>query len=204
MKLLSIFLLTVVFLLVLTRFQVVEVVAADDVKFRGIVLSNEDIAFPICYFMPYCYVLVEEILHDPEDLLDLGVSVSVCYSEIMNLTEGERVEVYGFYFKDGVCPMQFYGHVVCESEYDYYVKRLPPVGGYSVRTDNPAFPSSWESYSYVFVSAIALATAVSISKVKHKRKQRLSESFGARAYKSKSKNEDSVTFHRVLNMLFTN
>lgn len=173
MKLLSIFLLTVVFLLVLTRFHVVEAAVADDVKFRGIVLSDEDSAFPICYGMPYCYVLVEEILHDPEDLLDLGVSVSVCYSEIMNLTEGERVEVYGFYWVfPSNCSLQFCGHVVCEFEYDYYVKLLPPVGGYSVPTDNPAFPSSLESYSYVFVSAIALATAVSIFKVKHKRKQR--------------------------------
>jgi len=172
MKFSSIFLLIVVFLLVLTSFQVVEVAAAGDVKFRGIVLTDEDIAFPICYFMSYCYVLVEEILHDPQDLVDLGFEVSVCYPDMMNLTVGERVEVYGFFWIDGMCPMQLCGHVVCESEYDYYVKRLPPVGGYSVPMANPPFPSSWESYSHVFVSAIALATAVSIFKVKHKRKQR--------------------------------
>ena len=125
MKLLSIFLLIVVFLLVLTSFPLVEVAAADDdVKFRGTILTDEDIQFPICYEMPYCSVLVEEVLHDSEDLLDLGFPVSVCYSEIMNLTQDERVEVYGFYFKTGPCPMQMCGHVVCEFEYGYYVARV--------------------------------------------------------------------------------
>lgn len=101
-----------------------EASAQAEVKFRAVAVSDEDVAFPICYLMPHCVVRVETILHDPNSTLFVGLVVTICYHESMSLKVGDRVECHGHYFIEW-CPLQFCGHIVC-SKVTLYPQ---PIGG---------------------------------------------------------------------------
>ena len=107
-----------------------EVSAAAEVEFRAVAVSDEDVAFPICYFMPHTLVKVETILHDPNSTLFAGLVVTICYNESMSLKVGDRVECQGYYHIIGACPFQFCGHIVCTEVALYPPPQ--PIGGTSV------------------------------------------------------------------------
>jgi len=134
MRKLSIPLIIVVTLASLTGFFVVKVSAqCGKVKFRGTVATDEEWGVFVCYGSYWCYVIVEEILYDPNSTLSLGYAVSVCYSESLSLKVGDYVECYGCYWILGACPFQYCGYVACKED-PYYVTVISPVpvGGYSV------------------------------------------------------------------------
>ena len=124
-------LLIIVFILLICApiFSISRVSAQNGVvKFRGTVLSNEGWAGHVCYGSYYCQVMVQWILFDPEGSLTNESYVPICYKTQLNLTVGELVECYGFYFKDAG-PMQCAGWCVCSSAtVDYYVIRASIVG----------------------------------------------------------------------------
>ena len=109
-----------------------EVSAAAEVEFRAVAVSDEDVAFPICYSMPHTLVKVETILYDPNSTLFVGLDVTICYNESMSLKVGDRVECQGYYNIIGACPFQFCGHIVCTEVALYPPPPPQPIGGTSM------------------------------------------------------------------------
>jgi len=97
-----------------------------EVKFRGVVATDERWGDFVCYGSYYCDVIIEEILYDPNNTLLLGYNVSVCYGQSLTLKVGDRVESYGFYYKWGG-PLQCIGYVCCNED-PYYVSLSIPAG----------------------------------------------------------------------------
>jgi hypothetical protein len=115
--------------LVLTSiFSVVEVSALMGmVRFRGAVWLPEAWSYA-CYGSYECHVTVQEIISDPEGLLTIGSSVSVCYLTPLGLAVGEIVECYGYYYHSSG-PMGLLTHCVCESpSLGYYAIRVSTLG----------------------------------------------------------------------------
>jgi hypothetical protein len=117
------------------------------VKFRGTVATAEvNNVMPICYGDYYVAVTVDQVLEDPNGVLDkvrfsfdfTGASgdpnitltrlysLQVCYKEPLGLTPGETVEING-YFWGGTCPRQYCQRVQITAKTDY-IKRFTGFG----------------------------------------------------------------------------
>jgi len=129
MKRLSIPIIILFALATFIGFFVVEVSAAmyGEVKFRGIVATDEEWGDFVCYGSYYCNVSIEEILYDPENLLPLVYEVAVCYNESLSLKVGDWVECFGFYWKE-LGPLQCMGRVDCKADPYYVMLYQPPYG----------------------------------------------------------------------------
>jgi len=127
LKILSIPMLALVVVASIAGFFVMEVGAQfAEVKFRGTATTDEEWGELTCYG-ELGYVTVDEILHDPNGTLMLGLNVSVCYSMPLSLRSGDQVECYGYYCT-GSCPLQLIGHVVCiESPYYVVLAHTPSI-----------------------------------------------------------------------------
>lgn len=98
-----------------------------EVKFQGTVTKDESFGPVVCYGSYFVKIAVEQILSDPSFLLRDVRNVEVCYKGALNLRAGERVEVYGYYWKHGG-PLQAAERVVASGD-SYYIKRLGGVQG---------------------------------------------------------------------------
>jgi hypothetical protein len=103
----------------------------SEVKFRGVVVSDEKWGEIVAYGSYYCEVTILEVLYDPNGTLFLDDNVTVAYRDSLSLHVGEKVECYGINCIDcPTSPKQCYGYIVCKpSSLDptpYYVKRYPP------------------------------------------------------------------------------
>jgi len=117
------------------------------VKFRGTVTTDEiNNVVPVCYGDYHVTVTVEQILEDPNGVLDMVkfslsfteasadpnfvltrlYSLQVCYKEPLGLAPGETVEVNG-YFWGGTCPRQYCQRVQILAKTDY-IKRFAGSG----------------------------------------------------------------------------
>jgi len=94
------------------------------VKFKGSVTSNEAYGQAVCYGSYYVDLTIDQIIRDVRSLLVGVTSVQVCYQNPLNLTAGESVEVYGYYWK-GLGPMQMMGRTAASGG-AYYIARLAP------------------------------------------------------------------------------
>jgi len=90
-----------------------------EVKFRGVVATNEEWGEFVCSGSYYCNVTIEEILYDLNNTLSLEDEVTICYNQSLSLEIGDQVECYGYYWKSGG-PPQCVGRVACIGD-DYYV-----------------------------------------------------------------------------------
>jgi len=116
-----------VVLLAFTPLYAKKVMAENgEVKFIGVVISDEVWEPLVCYGAYWSFVVVQEIISDPEGLLTSSSLVPICYGEQHGLTVGELVECFGFYWL-GVCPFQCCGYCDCGTGLgngsDYYVIR---------------------------------------------------------------------------------
>ena len=117
------------------------------VKFRGTVTTDEiNNTMPVCYGDYFVTVTVEQVLEDPNGVLDairfafdFGeasadpnfiptrlYSVQVCYKEPLGLAAGETVEVNGYYW-GGTCPKQYCQRVQILAKTDY-IRRFAGFG----------------------------------------------------------------------------
>lgn len=102
--------------------------SSAEVLFTGRVITNETANdFPICYGLPNCNVTITNIHLDPEDLLSIPMTVSICYNKSRmipstNLTVGDTIEVYGI-FHNGTGPFQYVGHILIAVD-PYYIKLI--------------------------------------------------------------------------------
>jgi len=87
----------------------------NEVKFRGIVISDEKWGEIVAYGSYYCEVTVLEVLYDPSSTLSLNDNVTVAYQESLSLCIGDEVECYGINcINCSTCPKQCYGYIVCK------------------------------------------------------------------------------------------
>jgi hypothetical protein len=117
------------------------------VKFRGTVVTTEvNNVVPVCYGDYYVAVTVDQVLEDPNGVLDMVkfsleftaasadpnfiltrlYSLQVCYKEPLGLAPGETVEVNG-YFWGGTCPRQYCQRVQILAKTDY-IRRFTGFG----------------------------------------------------------------------------
>ena len=122
----SMFIIVLGALVSLLVFVPIEVSAqGQEVKFRGIVNSDEEFGGLVCYGSYYCSISVTQILHDPNNTLSPGDVVTICYNKSLSLKTGDPVECYGRYYKIGVCPFQYCGKIVCMKDGYYVIPELP-------------------------------------------------------------------------------
>ena len=95
------------------------------VHFQGTVtVAEQHEVVPVCYGSYFVEVAIEEVIKDEHALLDDVTSVEVCYVEEEGLRAGDRVEVYGYYYKGtGECPKQYCKRVII-LEGAYYIRPL--------------------------------------------------------------------------------
>lgn len=110
--------------IVLVSMSIEGVRANGEVKFRGVVATNEEWGEFVCYSSYYCNVTVEEILCDPNCTLSIGKTVTVCYNQSLSLKVGDSVECYGFYYED-VGPLQCVGRIYCINDCYYVIPEFP-------------------------------------------------------------------------------
>ena len=99
------------------------------VRFRGSVWIPEAWDDWACYGSYQCHAIVQEIISDPEGLLTINASISVCYSTPLGLTVEKVVECYGYYYHSSG-PMGCLSHCWCgiTEDDEYYVVRASPLG----------------------------------------------------------------------------
>jgi hypothetical protein len=112
-----------------------------EVRFRGTVVTDEQWGDTACYGSYCCYVLLQEVISDPNNLLSDPLEqlpnssvVFIAYGNLvqgpLNLTIGESVECYGYYYYLSA-PLQCYLKIVCkpwQGANDYYVVRVSQLG----------------------------------------------------------------------------
>jgi hypothetical protein len=103
----------------------------NQVKFRGLVVSDEKWGEIVAYGSYYCDVTILEVLYDPNSTLSVNDNVTVAYQEPLSLHIGDNVECYGVNcINCPTSPKQCWGYIVCKpSPLDptpYYVMRYPP------------------------------------------------------------------------------
>ena len=109
-----------------------------EVRFRGVVVTEEAWGDTVCYGSYYCRVLFSEVMSDPNNLLsdpyELLSNSSLVFIAYggppLNLTVGEFVECYGYYYYL-VYPLQCGLTIVCGpwlGNDDYYVVRASLLG----------------------------------------------------------------------------
>jgi hypothetical protein len=90
------------------------------VKFEGTVVTDEQYGELICYGSYYIQVTVDKVSEDSNNLLQDIESLEVCYGkEALNLQSQDKIEVYGFYYKE-LGPLQRCTRVVADRD-PYYV-----------------------------------------------------------------------------------
>jgi len=90
------------------------------VKFEGTVVTDEQYGEFICYGSYYVKVTVDKVSEDSNNLLQDIESLEVCYGkEALNLQSQDKIEVYGFYWKE-LGPLQCGTRVVADQD-PYYV-----------------------------------------------------------------------------------
>ncbi len=91
-----------------------------EVRFKGVVTTDEEWGDFVAYGSYYCKVSIEEILYDPNNTLSLSDVVTVCYSEPLFLETEDEIECYGLNcINCSSCPKQFVGKIVCKGN-SYY------------------------------------------------------------------------------------
>ncbi len=95
------------------------------VHFKGTVtVAEQHEVVPVCYGSYFVKVGIEEVIKDDETLLGDVTSVEVCYVQEKGLKAGDRVEVYGIYYKGpGECPTQYCTRVIIFDD-PYYIRLL--------------------------------------------------------------------------------
>ena len=90
------------------------------VKFEGTVVTDEQYGEFVCYGSYYVKVTVDKVSEDSNNLLQDIESLEVCYGkEALNLQSQDKIEVYGFYWKE-LGPLQYCTRVVAGQD-PYYV-----------------------------------------------------------------------------------
>lgn len=118
-----------VFIFTLTLAVFLSMVKADDytdreVKFWGIITSDEEWGGLVAYGSYYCNVMVTEIIYDPKNTMSVNQNVTIAYEYQLHLRRGETVICYGINgINCTVAPKQCYGYVVCKPTPPYYVTR---------------------------------------------------------------------------------
>lgn len=96
-----------------------------EVKFKGIVTSDEKFGVTVAYGSYYCKVSIEEILFDPNNTLSLSDIVTVCYPESLSLEIGEEIECFGLNCINCFsCPKQYVGKIVCKGNSYYTIQEF--------------------------------------------------------------------------------
>jgi hypothetical protein len=108
-------------------FSVINYNKWSDVKFRGIIQSDEKISLGICRGNYYFDVSIDVIISDPNNLLTYGSTQRVCFQKFFIsyyavFGTGLNVEVYGRYYDESY-PIQYHDCVVVINE-PYYIKNL--------------------------------------------------------------------------------
>lgn len=109
-----------------------------EVRFRGMVVTDEAWGDTVCYGSYCCQVLLQEVMSDPNNLLSDPYEtlpnssiVFIAYKQgPLNLTIGEFVECYGYYYYLSY-PLQCGLTIVCgpwQEANDYYVIRASLLG----------------------------------------------------------------------------
>lgn len=97
-----------------------------EVRFKGVVTTDEEWGDFVAYGSYYCRVSIEEILYDPNNTLSLSDVVTVCYSEPLFLETEDEIECYGLNcINCSSCPKQFVGKIVCNGNSYYTIPEFP-------------------------------------------------------------------------------
>ncbi|HNS21880.1 MAG TPA: tail fiber domain-containing protein [Sedimentisphaerales bacterium] len=130
-----------------------QLLGQGQVKFRGMVTTDEASDVPVvCYGDYTVAVAIDLVLDDPNDLLAGLQSVQVCYKTACHLLTGDYVEVNGCYWAEN-CPKQYCRRVQILHETDYVMLVTEgqdadwmvlgddlysiPTGNVGIGTDNP-------------------------------------------------------------------